>query len=171
MLNLKKNKIPLKNYLILLLIFSLTGILVIYLCNCYTVYNESKKEIPVIRDTLFEITDKELEHYILENPTSLIYMCTASDQSCRNYEEGLIKLVKKSDLKDKMVYLNLSNIDQNEFVEKFNENYHYKVSLTTNYPAIVAFDDGKITSILQEKNQMLTIKKTKQFIEITNPGE
>lgn len=171
MLNLKKNKIPLKNYLLLLLIFSLTGILVIYLCNCYNVYNESKKEIPVIRDTLFEITDKELEHYILENPTTLIYICTASDPSCRSYEEGLIKLVKKSDLKDKMVYLNLSNINQTEFVEKFNENYHYKVSLTTNYPAIVAFDEGKITSILQEKSKKLTIKKTKQFIEITNPGE
>ncbi len=171
MLNIKKNKIPLKNYLILLLIFLITGILVIYLCNCYTVYSESKKEIPVIRNTLFEITDKELEHYILENPTTLIYMCTASDEACRTYEEGLVKLVKKSDLKDKMIYLNLSDLNQDEFVESFNEKYPYKIKLTANYPAIVAFTDGKVTNILQSKNKKLTINKTKQFIEITNPGE
>ena len=154
MLNTKKNGIPLKNYLILLLIFLITSILVIYLCNCYTVYSESKKEIPVIRNTLFEITDKELEHYILENPTTLIYMCTASDESCRTYEEGLVKLVKKIDLKDKMIYLNLSDLNQDEFVKSFNEKYPYKIKLTANYPAIVAFTDGKVTNILQSKNKI-----------------
>ena len=76
----------LKNYLILAAIF-LAGIgLTFYLCNLYKVYDEYQKQTPVIRDTLSEITADELEHYILENPTIVIYMCTSSDMVCRNYE-------------------------------------------------------------------------------------
>ena len=99
-------------------------------------------------------------------------MCTASNQTCRNFEKDFIKLIKRKNLQDEIVYLNLSNVDQDTFVNNFNTKYNFKIALTTNYPAIVIFEDGKIVSILQgTTDEELTISKTKQFIEINKIGE
>ncbi len=168
----QKRNIKLKNYVILVLLF-LAGIgITLYLCELYRVYDEYQKQTPVIRDTLSEITSEDLEHYILENPTTVIYMCTSSDMICRNYEKDLKKLVKSKELQDTIIYLNLSNVDQDSFVENFNNKYPYKVKLTSSYPAIVVFEEGKIINLLQGKpDEKLTIVKTKQFIEIHKIGE
>lgn len=167
-----KRKVDVKNYLILILLFAATIAVTLYLCKSYQVYDEYQKQTPVIRDTLSEITSEDLHHYILENPTTVIYMCTSSDAVCRNYEKDLKKLVEAKNLQETIVYLNLSNIDQDVFVEDFNETYQYKVKLTTTYPAIVVFDEGKITNLLQGKeDEKLTIVKTKQFIELNQIGE
>ncbi len=169
---MEEKTIPLKNYAIITLIFLATIGLTLYLCNCYSVYNEGKKEIPVIRGTLSEITNEDFEHYILENQSAKVYMCTASSPTCRSFEKDFIKLIKKKNLQEEIVYLNLSNVDQEEFVKTFNEKYTFKIPLTTNYPAIVIFDEGKIESILQgSKKESLTLSKAKQFIEINKIGE
>ena len=158
--------IPIKNYVILGLIFIIIVALVLYFCNLYHVYDNHQREIPVIRDTLFEIQPDELDHYIMENPTTIIYMCTASNENCRDYERELKKLVVKENLQDEIIYLNLSNIDQNSFVDKFNAKYPYRLKLTKNYPAFVAFENGEIYDILQEnEDRKLTITETSHFIE------
>ena len=167
----KEKKITIKSYLILATIFILTIGLTVYLCKCYEVYSESMKEIPVIRGTLSEITSEELEHYIQENPNCVVYVCTASDPKCRDYEEKLKKLVKKQNLQEKIVYLNVSNTVQEDFIKSFNDIYKHKVELTVNYPAIILFEEKEISSILQEKEGELSITKTKNFIELNDIGE
>ena len=86
-----EKKIAMKNYIIIILIFVATIGLTLYFCSCYRVYSESKKEIPIIRGTLSEITSEDLDHYIMENQSTVIYVCTASDPTCRNYEKNFKK--------------------------------------------------------------------------------
>lgn len=172
MVEKNKKKISIKNYIILIVIFIVGIAITLYLCNWYHVYDEYQKQTPLIRGTLSEITNEELEHYVMENPTTVIYMCTASNPTCRSYEKDLKKLVESENLQEKIIYLNLSDIDQNQFVDSFNNKYPYKVKLTTNYPALVIFEDGEINNILQGKeDEKLTIIKTKQFIDINKIGE
>lgn len=164
--------IPTKNYVILVVLFVFSIALILYLCNLYLVYDEHQKETPVIRGTLSEITSDELEHYVMENPTTVIYMCTAEDVKCRNYEKDLKKVVQQKNLQEAIVYLNLSTLNQTEFVDSFNSKYPYKISLSTEYPALVVFEEGKVSNLLQgNSDQKLTITKTKQFIDINNIGE
>lgn len=166
----KKNVIH--NYIILAVIFVLSMGVVVYLCKLYNVYDEYQKETPVIRGTLQEIVDDDLEHYVLDNPTSVIYMCTSSNETCRSFEKGLKKLLNKNNYSDQIIYLNLSNLDQDEFVDNFNGRYMRKAKLTTNYPAFVLFVDGKAVSILQgTESKPLTITKVKQFLELNDIGE
>ena len=168
----EKERSLFKRYLILAFIFILCMGLVIYLCKWYKVYDDYQKEIPVIRDTLSEITDVDLEHYILDNPTTVIYMCTASDEVCRDFEKDFKKLVIKKEYTDKIVYLNLSGLDQEKFVEDFNNKYNFKIKLTVDYPAIVMFEDGKITSLLQENDKRdFTISTVKDYLELNMIGE
>ena len=159
--------IPVKNYVILLIMFVAVVVLVFYLCNLYHVYDAHQREIPVIRDTLFEIQPEEIEHYVMENPTTVFYMCTAASEACRDYEKDLKKLVEKDELQSTIIYVNLSNVDQNEFVDTFNAKYPYKVALKKNYPAFVVFEDGEISSVLQpSEDEKLTISETEQFIKL-----
>ncbi len=167
----KIKKITIKNYLILALIFLGTICLTIYFCRCYSVYNEKMKEVPVIRGVISEITSEELEHYVNDNPNCIVYMCIASDMKCRNFEQDFIKLIKKKNLQEEIVYLNLSNVDQEKFTGAFNDKYKYSVQLTTNYPAIVTFEENKVSNIIQEDDGELSITKAKQFIELNRIGE
>lgn len=167
-----ERKIGIKNYLILVLIFALATLATLYLCNVYSVYEESKRQIPVIRGTLSEITSEEVAHYISENPTVMLYMCTASDTICRNYEKDLKKYVEKEELQEEIVYLNISSEEKSTYAEEFNEQYPSRFTLTSNFPALVIFEDGEITHLLQAKeNEKLTITKTKQFMELHRIGE
>ena len=86
--------VPFKNYVLLIVIFIITLGIMTYFCNWYKVYDEFKRQTPVIRGTLFEITsEEELEHYVMENETAVVYLCTASDDNCRNFEKDFIKLI------------------------------------------------------------------------------
>ncbi len=162
----KKN---VKNYFILVLIFVLGIGITLYLSKLYHVYDDYQKETPVIRGVISEITNEELEHYLMENPTTVLYMCTSSDTECRSFERDFKKLIEKDDLQEEIIYLNLSDVSREEFVDSFNEKYEYRNDLTTDYPAIVLFEEGKIRKILQGKE--LTIKKLEQFIEANDIGE
>lgn len=167
------NKKIVKNYFILALIFLAVVLLVWYICKWYTVCNDYKKEIPVIRGTLnYEITESDFEHYILENPSSVVYMCTASEEKCRDFERDFKKIVVAKNLQDSIIYLNLSNTDIDSFVKDFNNKYNYKIKLTKNYPLLVEFTDGKVTGLVQgEDGNSLSISKMKQFIEIHKIGK
>ena len=170
-----KEKNLLKNYIILIIILLLVVGLTIYLCECFKVYKEEQKTIPVIRGTLIsEITDVDLEPFLIENPSTIIYACTASDDKCRSFEKDFKKVINKYSLQDTIIYLNLSGVeDQKSFVDEFNSKHECKKGkLTTNYPAILLFDEGKLKLVLQGKHgEKLKISKVKDFIEINKLGE
>ncbi|MBR3049683.1 MAG: hypothetical protein IKG58_03925 [Bacilli bacterium] len=165
-------KIPVKNYVILGIIFLVSIVLVIYLCNCYKVYDESQRQIPVVRGHLSEITESEIDSYLMENPTTVLYMCTASSFECRNYEKDFIKLIDDKNLVNSIIYINLSDSNMDSFINNFNRNHKYKEKLTNNYPAFVVFEDSKVTNILQgSEKEKLTISKTKSFLDLNKIGK
>ena len=168
----KSRKRLIHNYVLLICLFICCGAFVLYLCELYKVNEAEKMKTPVIRGTLLEIYPEDLEHYVLDNPSTLIYMCTADNEDCRSFEKAFKKFLDKKELYDQIIYLNLTGLDQNKFVDNFNEKYNYKILLKTNYPAFVLFEDGGVTSILQESNKKkLTVTKLRQFLELNEIGE
>ena len=163
----KKDIINKKNYFILAIIFVLTISFTLYLCKLFVVYKDYQKEIPIISGSLLEITKEELEHYVIDNPSVVIYMCSATKDECRNFEKKLKKYVKKMEISDEIIYLNLTNVDLNTFIQEFNKKYSSKNKLTDNIPAFAYFNDGKLEALLQEKQtKNLTISKMKNFLEL-----
>ena len=167
------SKSKVKNYLLLIVLFSVCICFVLYLCSLYKVYDQYQKETPVIRGSIQEIVPDDLEHYVLDTPMTLIYICTSYQDECRTFEKDFKKFLKKQEWNDEIVYLNLSDFDQEVFVNDFNLKYPYKkAKLTTDYPAFVFFEDGKVHGILQGKNgKKLTVSKVSQFIELNEIGE
>lgn len=171
---MKTNKKPVetKNIVLLILLFLISIGLTLYFCRWYQVIDQNKKSVPIIRGTLSEITNKELDDYLLENPTSIIYLCTSDSQQCRNYEKDVKAYFVNSGLSESIIYVNLTNIDQTKFIKKFNQKYHYKTKLSTNYPAIIYFADGEIKDMIQGKRgNTLTLNRTKEFFKNNEIGE
>lgn len=167
-----KDKKHFKNYIILIVIFILCWGLTLYLCEWYKVYNDYEKQTPVIRGTLSEITYEDLDHYVVDVPSVIVYICTSYDDNCRNFEKNFKKYVKKNDLNDSIVYLNITNIDKQQFINDFNNKYNYKGKLTGNYPAFVSFKDGKINSVLQATDSKnLSLSKVDSFLDLNNYEE
>ena len=168
----KENKKTIKNYVLLILLFIASIGLVFYLRELYEVNKKEQLKTPVIDGALLEIYETDLEHYVLDNPTTVIYMCTADNEKCRVFERDFKKLLKKKNYDDQIIYLNLTDLNQESFVNNFNEKYKYKTKLTTNYPAFVLFEDGKIKNILQGNDKEgLTLVKVKQFLDLNKIGE
>lgn len=168
----KKKDKTIKNWIILGVIFILCFGLTLYLCRWYQVYQEYEEQIPVIRGTLSEVSYNDFEHYVVESPTVVVYLCTADDTNCRTFEKDLKKYVDKKNYNNQIIYLNLTGVDQDSFVKEFNDKYNYKIKLTKNYPAFVIFRDGKIDSILQgNKKRDLSISKVESFLEINHFNE
>lgn len=163
----KEKRNYVKNYFILLVVFVVCIAFVFYLKEQYEVYEKYKKEIPVIGDTLSNITREDVEHYVVDNSNVILYLCTASDESCRSFEKSFKRYVEKKELTDEIVYLNLSDADNNDFVNYFNERFNYKTKLKGIYPAFVVFSDGNVEAILQStKKKSLTISKVQTFLEL-----
>ena len=89
-----------KNYLILGVIYVVVIILVLYLASWYTTYKNYQQEIPVLKDTLLEVKTDELGHYLQENPDAILYLCTASDSECREFETSIKKALQNNDYPD-----------------------------------------------------------------------
>ncbi len=156
-----------KNYVILILLFGSCIFLTLYLCKWYEVYKEYEREIPVIRGVLYEITPEDLEHYVIDNSSAVIYLCTANGEECRSFEKDFKKYVQKNGISEEVVYLNLTGVDQEAFLDDFNRQYPNKHKLNGKYPAFVVFQDGKVSSILQGgKNVKITISKVQNFLEV-----
>ena len=160
-----------RNYIITILLFIACFGMILYLRELYKVNEAEQKKIPVIQGYISEIYTDDLEHYIMDNPNGVIYMCISNDENCRVFEREFKKLLKKDEYNDNLVYLNLMDVDQDKFLEEFNSKFIYKVKLSKDYPAFVLFEDGKVKAILQEKDKKLDIVKVKHFLELSEIGE
>ncbi len=160
----------LKNYIYLFVIVAITLLVVFLLRNWYLARKEYELNIPIIRSSLLhEINENELINYVNENLDTTIYMCTASDDKCRNFELEFKDLIKEKKLESVITYLNLSALDTNEkiidFFKYFNETFQYEKIVNT-YPALIKFEGGQIVNVANgTEKKDLDINQARYFIE------
>lgn len=156
--------IPKGNYAKISTIFIITIIIVIAAFVSYRMHINYVNNIPVIRGTLSEIEEKDLNNYIMEHSDFLLYIGVANDENCRRLESDLKKVLKDRNLLD-TIYLNISTVsDKGEFYNVFNSNYSDNVKLN-NYPAFVIFSDSKVVDLVQRKNNKLNIGDIESLLD------
>lgn len=167
-MSVKRNdrQIPSKNYVIVLILFIISIILVLVLANWYKSYKDYQLTIPVINGVINEINDKEVDNFLLENRDTMIYIGISNDDNCRKLEEDLKIIIEKNDLQNDIVYLNLSNIDKiDDFIEKFNDKYADDKRIEK-YPSFIIFKNSKIVdAVSKTKKQDLYIDDVEQLLE------
>lgn len=153
---MKKNngrEIPLKNYIILGLVVLLTLGLVYYFYLWYITYEESKLNETIIDRYLEVINYNELNDYIVENRNAMIYTSVLEDNNIRKFEIKFKNIVVKNALKDKILYMDMTDIfkDKIKYTELRNS-YQINNYNITNVPCILVFKDAKLVDIYSIKD-------------------
>ena len=153
---MKKNngrEIPLKNYIILGLVILLTLGLVYYFYLWYITYEESKLNETIMDRYLEVINYNELNDYIVENRNAMIYTSVLENNNIRKFEIKFKNIVVKNALKDKILYMDMTDIfkDKIKYTELRNS-YQVNNYNITNVPCILVFKDAKLVDIYSIKD-------------------
>ena len=163
--NEELKKIPRKNYIVVAVIFTFTIALAFTLYVLYNNGNKEMNDIPVMRGVISELNEKSIDDYFLENSDFFIYVGVANDDNSRKVEENLESVLKKRNILDKTIYLNITSItDKNKFYTPFNDKYSNGVKLQS-YPAFIIISNKKILDIVQSSNNKITIFDIERILD------
>ena len=150
-------KVPVKNYLFLFLIVLFTVGLVFYLRSWYNTSKEFYEQNSVITQVVREIKCEEIENYALENQKFILYVSSGKDSSIKDFENDFRDLIKKLDLGEDILYMNLDYADVDFFYDimknKFTDDSEIIKQLDLDSsPSIFMFTDGKVSTVLNNVN-------------------
>lgn len=154
-------QIPLKNYLILFLIYFLVIFFSFYLRIWYlkNYVNHSH-----INEVISEIKPEEFASYIQENPDVIIYFSDSKNADL-NLEKKMIKYIVKKNLANNIVYIDTHNINE-EWFKMINNNYLINSSNTqifSNINNLILIKNGKIEAFAVN-DEILDYNKFKEFV-------
>ena len=149
-------KIPLKNYLIVLILSVATVFLTFYFANNY-----KKNKIVQKINFLSEIKQNELNSYISERSDVIIFMTYIDND---DLIKNLKKYLKENELKSEFVYIDLNEVNNN-FYNEFYVNYVNEASnksFEIKNSTLVFIENGTINSYI---NNIKYIEQVKNFFE------
>lgn len=135
-------EIPKKNYFILFIVIVFSLLIAFYFRNWYKTYEDSYLSKSIVGNYLFEINYKELDNYLVENQSAIIYVSKVGNEKIRNFEKKFINAINQNDLKNKILYLDLSN-----YKGDTNDKYTINDKDITSVPNISVFKNGKLDDI------------------------
>lgn len=160
-----KREIPKKNYIIVSVIALIVAILVLYLAKLYTNININKNN-SIMSNYLFNVTTKELDNYLLENPNIIVYWSDSEDVSNNNFEKKLKKYIIRNDLQKNFVFVNTNGITSEEsdaIADKYltNELKSKNINLEI-VPNLLIIEEGKIIDVLYTYEQDMSMEYLKE---------
>lgn len=162
-------QIKIKNYFLLLGIIIITFLVFLYVFSFLKQYKDAKIGTPVITEVLTEVKYDNLDSFLRERDFVVIYMCTTSENICRNFETKFKNLILEEYLSDYIVYLNLGNEKiEDDLLNKVYVNYKHSdlIKKLNNYPSLLIFSNGKIINLLSPNNLgKLSISSVREFLE------
>ena len=142
----KSNKeIPVTNIIKLVLIVLFVIIAVLFLRGWYLKGQDLQKGTPILSTLLtHQIKPNELESYIHETDTAILFMCTTKNDQCRDLEKDMKKIVKDNSLEDIIIYFDISMVDDfSKIYKQLNDNSSTTLEIDS-YPAIIYLENSKI---------------------------
>lgn len=131
-----------KNYFILFIVIVLSLLIAFYFRKWYKAYEDSYLSKSIVGNYLFQINYKELDNYLVENQSAIIYVSKVGNEKIRNFEKKFINAINQNDLKNKILYLNLNN-----YKGDINNKYTINDMNITSVPNISVFKNGKLDDI------------------------
>lgn len=160
---MKKRNIPLKNYVILLLISLGTISLVFYLRTWYNASKEYYQNNSIMSEYLSELKSEEINSYILDNPEVVIYYASAKDTSIKSFEKEFKKLMEEYEIKDEIIYIDASKQENVNLISGLNAISDKKIDLIV-VPNLIHVKDGKVNKILYSEETQINKRDVRNFL-------
>ena len=159
----KKKEIPSKNYIYLSLILLGSILFLIYLYNWYETYNENKLNISIMNKYLTVINYNELDDYIIENKDAIIYVSVLGNKSINKFEEKFKNSIIDNNLKNDILYLDLTYENQDIATKK--------LQIDKNYPYLVIYTNGIITDTYNIAKTNYNLSKIIKYLNRIGAGD
>ena len=96
--------------------------------------NEMDKQ-SLISEYLTEVKYDDINEYIQENPSSIVYISNSSEESSKEFEDTFKKVIKDYNLENDIVYINIYELDvKDPFYRKA--------------PVILFYKDGSVSDVI-----------------------
>ena len=174
MAEIKKNErfVPIKNYIIAVLVIAAIIGLAFYGFAWYKVIKENRISTSyLIKNKVItkEIDNtNELADIFSEAPgTYFIYIGYTGDEKVYNLEKELSKLIKDYNLNDSFYYLNVDNIkDEENYIDNINKSLNLEGKKVKTVPTIIYYNDGKLVDIInKEDNNMMNVGDFQKLLD------
>ena len=149
-------EVPKKNYIYLILILLGSFLFLGYLYNWYEAYNHNKLNTSIMDNYLTVINYNELDNYIIENKDAVIYVSILGNEAINNFEKKFKNLVSEHNLKNEILYLDISNENIKEATKKLN--------IDSNLPYLVVYTNGIITDTYNINDTNYSNSKIEQYL-------
>ncbi len=149
-------KVPAKNYVFCILLVGITVVLTYYLCSTFN-HQQSKVYTSTMYQFLTEIKEDDIEDYLVENATVVLYIGDKTDSTLEEKEEDLKNFLSSKNLQQYFVYLDVS-----ENKETGLKNFQEKHEISLNYdqlPIFIAVIDGEIKEIYADAESTSDVEK------------
>ena len=146
-----------KNYILLFVIYIFTILCVLYFCKIYR--NSSSLRGASIDSYVLDVTGSsydELYNNILnfseENNSFVIYI-SSYKKDCSSFENMLVNIIKESNLKNKILFINSDDLLSFNYVNKLIDSFSEDSDVSFGeLPIFVIIKDGNVFSIVSVIN-------------------
>ncbi len=174
MAEIRKNErfVPLKNYIIAVLVIAAIIGLAFYGFAWYKVIKENRISTSyLVKNKVItkEIDNiNELADVFSEAPSSyFIYISYTGNEKIYSLEKDLSKTIKDYNLNDSFYYLNINNIKDNEnYIDEINKALNLEEKKVKKVPTIIYYNDGKPVDIInKEDNNMMNVGDFQKLLD------
>ncbi len=163
MTNIKKNEryVPLKNYILAIVVVVIIILLAWYAFAWYKVVNENRVSISyLVKEKVIsnEITNlNEVSAIFSEVPNEyFVYVSYTGSEEIYNMEKDLKPIINEYHLNDNIYYLNMTEIkDESNYLDKINDSLNLQEKKITNVPTIIYFNNGVAVDIITKDNNTI----------------
>lgn len=163
-----KREIPVKNYVILILVFLVTIVAVFYVRDWYNTTKNYYAQNSVMTKVVREIKSEEISNYILENQRFILYVSSGHDSGIKNFEDDFKNLIQGLDITDDVLYMNLDGVNSESFYDLLKNNYvrnsKIKNQIVDSNSSLYLFTDGKVSGVLNNVSDY-SIKRLENIIK------
>lgn len=156
----KKNEVlrevPRKNYIYLFLILLGSLLLLLYIYTWYDAYNENRLNTSIMDKYLTVINYNELDNYIIENKNAVIYVSILGNEDISKFEKKFKNLVYEHNLKNDILYLDISNENISIATKKLN--------IDEEFPYLVVYTNGVITDTYSINDNNYSNAKIEKYL-------
>lgn len=164
--------IPKKNYIILGIVVLVSLLIIYYFYMWVSAYKDAKENVSVLDNYMNVINYNELDNYIVENPDSVIYVSVVDDTQINKFDKKLANSIKNNDFNKDVLYMNITETIKDASIKrKMIEKYSLKYADITDVPNIIVFEDGKLISIYNIKDNGYSVSKVVEFVNNIKFGD
>ena len=169
MMNLFNKETPRKNYMIVLIVSILVIVFALYVRVIYLNNKDNIRDKSIFErenSVISSINIDDLEFVVSESNNIVLYISYNGNQDIKNMERKLYRDIVRNDYVDKVLYLNVSELkDNNKYISKLKEKMPNIKGDISDAPIMVYIKEGEAIEAVNSEFKMIDFSVLEKLFE------